>query len=89
MKDFYRLILPNSAGDVVLNNKNCASIEWRRVTETAQNLPENQKKDELISALIQTQNNVSWISSFIMNFLYFRPDQHRGYFSRMYIACKK
>ncbi|MEK7171269.1 MAG: helicase C-terminal domain-containing protein, partial [Patescibacteria group bacterium] len=65
---FYERFLPADSaefrGDVVLNNKNCASIEWRRVTETAQNLPENQKKDELISALIQTQNNVSWISSF-------------------------
>lgn len=65
---FYERFLPADSaefrGDVVLNNKNCASIEWRRVMETAQNLPEHPKKDELISALTQTQNNVSWISSF-------------------------
>lgn len=65
---FYERFLPADSaefrGNVILNNEKRISIEWRRVIETAQNLPEHPKKDELISALTQMQNNVSWISSF-------------------------
>ncbi|MBI4995132.1 hypothetical protein HZC21_05875, partial [Candidatus Peregrinibacteria bacterium] len=65
---FYERFLPADSaefrGNVVLSNENRISIEWRRVIETAQNLPENPRKDELIQAFTQTTNCVSWISSF-------------------------
>jgi DNA polymerase III epsilon subunit family exonuclease len=51
-------------GNVILNDMFRGSVEWRRVIDALQNLPDNPKKQELNEGFSAQENHVTWINSF-------------------------
>lgn len=51
-------------GSAMLDENSRRSMEWQRTMSVIENLPDNPKKAELLTALSSQENTISWVASF-------------------------